>query len=274
MKMKKTMVILLLLAVAWVLIPAQTTDALEQDEISASSGAIAQANPRPPRQPAPVQPALRQPATRQPPPASEQNSTYYLSIDGQEWGPYGITELKSMVPTGQVTAETLVWKEGMADWAAAGTVRELRTLFTDRGASGSRGQAQPAAATEFSTGRRAGAAALNPILGLGSYTMGDVAGGLIITALEGATIGMVFWELSLGKDDGAYLAPGTLVFVTGGLAVVFGVIRPFLYHRTPSTKKTAALMDGLDIGLVQAADTPRSVGKTAPGVRISYSFQF
>jgi hypothetical protein len=123
-------------------------------------------------------------------------------------------------------------------------------------------------AQEFSTGRRIGAAALNPLFGLGSYTMGDWAGGLIVTALEGAAVGMAFWELSLDKDDEAYLAPGALFFVTGGLAVVFGIIEPFLYHRTPSTKKTAALVKGLDIGLVQAADT-----KTPPGVRLSYSFQ-
>ena len=90
---------------------------------------------------------------------------------------------------------------------------------------------------------------------------------------------MVFWELSLTKDDEAYLAPGTMAFVAGGAAVLFGIIRPIFYHRKPglrpSAQKTAALMDGLDIKLVQTALTPQSAGaKAAPGVRVSYRFQF
>jgi hypothetical protein len=112
-------------------------------------------------------------------------------------------------------------------------------------------------------------AALNPILGLGSYIMGDWVGGLIVTALEGAAVGLVFWELSLDKDNDAYLVPGVAAFALGGAAVLFGIIKPFLYHLTPSTNKTAALMKGLDIALVQTAPF-----KTTPGVRISYRFQF
>jgi hypothetical protein len=115
-------------------------------------------------------------------------------------------------------------------------------------------------------------AALNPIFGLGSYIMGDWVGGTVVLLLEGAAGGMVGWELSLDKDDAAYLGPGIAAFAVGGAAVVFGVIKPFLYHRTPPTKKTAALIEGLDIGLVQA-DT-WAMGKTAPGTRLSYSFQF
>ncbi|GHV80813.1 hypothetical protein AGMMS49944_26040 [Spirochaetia bacterium] len=110
---------------------------------------------------------------------------------------------------------------------------------------------------------------MNPILGLGSYTMGDVAGGLIITALEGAAAGCVFWELSLNKDNDMYLVPGTIALAAGGTAVLFGILRPIFYHRTPSARRMAALMKGLDIALVQAAGL-----KTAPGVRLSYRFQF
>jgi hypothetical protein len=105
--------------------------------------------------------------------------------------------------------------------------------------------------------------------------MGDWLGGLVITGVEGFAIGCIFWELSLDKDDGAYLVPGTMVFVLGGAAVLFGIIKPLFYHRPPSTKKAAALMKGMDIEIVQAADTPHPMGmNAAPGVRLSYRFQF
>jgi hypothetical protein len=228
-------------------------------------------------------------------------SRYFLSVNGQNYGPYEMDQLRQMVQQGTLTRETLVWKEGMAQWTAAGTVQELAPLFSAGSASApaepapqrprlrveapaqpAPAPAQPApvpapaaAAQDFSTGRRIGAAALNPLLGLGSYTMGDWLGGLVVTGLEGFAIGCIFWELSLDKDDDLYLVPGTLVFVAGGAAVLFGIIKPLFYHRPPSTKKVAALMNGMDIAIVQGADTLHPMGmNAAPGVRLSYSFQF
>ena len=37
--------------------------------------------------------------------------------------------LKQFVTTGQLTAQTLVWQQGMVAWTAAGEVRELQALF-------------------------------------------------------------------------------------------------------------------------------------------------
>jgi hypothetical protein len=66
-----------------------------------------------------------------------------------------------------------------------------------------------------------------------------------------------------------------MVFAAGGAAVLFGIIKPLLYHRQPATKKAAALMKGMDIAIVQTADTPHPMGmNAAPGIRLSYSFQF
>ena len=63
-------------------------------------------------------------------PASQTPATgYYLNINDQRYGPYDMATMELMVPTRQLTAETLAWKEGMADWAAAGTVPELQALF-------------------------------------------------------------------------------------------------------------------------------------------------
>ncbi|MGN0537048.1 MAG: SPFH domain-containing protein [Acutalibacteraceae bacterium] len=55
--------------------------------------------------------------------------SYYLAVNGQATGPYDFNTLKQMAVTGQFTSNNLVWKNGMAEWAKAGTVDELRPIF-------------------------------------------------------------------------------------------------------------------------------------------------
>jgi hypothetical protein len=57
------------------------------------------------------------------------SSRYSIAINDQSQGPYEPAVLRQMVQQGTLTRETLVWKEGMAQWAAAGTVQELASLF-------------------------------------------------------------------------------------------------------------------------------------------------
>ncbi|PLW99349.1 MAG: antifreeze protein [Marinilabiliales bacterium] len=54
---------------------------------------------------------------------------FYLAVNGQQQGPYDIPALKQMVQSGQLTKDTLVWKEGMANWIAAGQVQEMSQVF-------------------------------------------------------------------------------------------------------------------------------------------------
>jgi membrane protease subunit (stomatin/prohibitin family) len=54
---------------------------------------------------------------------------YHASIDGAAAGPFDMTALAGHVRTGKLTRATLVWKTGMASWAAADTVPELLPLF-------------------------------------------------------------------------------------------------------------------------------------------------
>jgi len=58
-------------------------------------------------------------------------SAYHVAINGQAAGPFEISVLAQMATVGQFTADSLVWKSGMAQWAKAGTVDELKTLFTN-----------------------------------------------------------------------------------------------------------------------------------------------
>lgn len=56
---------------------------------------------------------------------------YHVVINGQAAGPFDLTVLTQMVAAGQFTADSLVWKNGMAQWAKAETVDELKGLFAN-----------------------------------------------------------------------------------------------------------------------------------------------
>lgn len=55
---------------------------------------------------------------------------YHIAVNGQATGPFDIATLTQMANAGQLTADSLVWKNGMAQWAKAGLVDELKDLFT------------------------------------------------------------------------------------------------------------------------------------------------
>lgn len=54
---------------------------------------------------------------------------YHVVVNGQATGPYNLQILQQMITGGQLTIDSLVWKNGMAEWAKAGTVDELKGLF-------------------------------------------------------------------------------------------------------------------------------------------------
>ena len=87
------------------------------------------AAPAQPMPGSPVPPPI--PGAPVPPPMqpAEPQVQMYLNIGGQNYGPYDYTTLKSFVPTGQLTAQTMVWQQGMASWMPAGQVPELNALF-------------------------------------------------------------------------------------------------------------------------------------------------
>ena len=55
---------------------------------------------------------------------------YHVAINGQATGPYDMNVLVQMASVGQINADSLVWKAGMAEWVKAGTVDELEGLFS------------------------------------------------------------------------------------------------------------------------------------------------
>lgn len=54
---------------------------------------------------------------------------YYIGINGQQYGPCDWNKLQQLVQQGQLTQQSYVWKNGMAQWEFAGNVAELVPLF-------------------------------------------------------------------------------------------------------------------------------------------------
>ena len=79
----------------------------------------------------PIQPQQQAPAMggMQVPPPMPTAVQYMVAVNGQQYGPYNIQQLKQMVQTGQLTQQTYVWKQGMAAWDIAGNQSDLVVLF-------------------------------------------------------------------------------------------------------------------------------------------------
>lgn len=54
---------------------------------------------------------------------------YMVGVNGQPAGPFNWVQLQQMVQGGQLTQQSLVWKQGMQAWGLAGSVAELVPLF-------------------------------------------------------------------------------------------------------------------------------------------------
>lgn len=54
---------------------------------------------------------------------------YFIGINGQQYGPCDWNKLQQLVQQGQLTQQSYVWKNGMAQWEFAGNVAELALLF-------------------------------------------------------------------------------------------------------------------------------------------------
>lgn len=56
-------------------------------------------------------------------------SSYYVAVNGKPTGSFNIPALAQMAVSGQLTANDLVWKNGMEEWQKAAIVDELKSLF-------------------------------------------------------------------------------------------------------------------------------------------------
>ena len=79
---------------------------------------------------------------------------YWLVLNGQQAGPFTLDQLRNMVASGQLTAGTLVWTNGMAGWEPARDVQAVAalldggTVVADQGGGNEGGGEQSAAASD------------------------------------------------------------------------------------------------------------------------------
>ncbi|MFH0965820.1 MAG: SPFH domain-containing protein [Planctomycetota bacterium] len=63
------------------------------------------------------------------PPPLPPSIQWYIASGGQQVGPLTPDELQARIRAAQVTRETLVWRQGMANWTQAGQLPELAPVF-------------------------------------------------------------------------------------------------------------------------------------------------
>ncbi|MFB2120849.1 SPFH domain-containing protein [Parapedobacter sp. 2B3] len=63
------------------------------------------------------------------PPPIPAPPAYYVAVNGQQTGPFPLSEIQSRIAAGTIVRDTLVWTTGMAGWSAAGGVDTLDMLF-------------------------------------------------------------------------------------------------------------------------------------------------
>jgi hypothetical protein len=55
--------------------------------------------------------------------------SFYMAVKGEQTGPFDWNTLAGKARDGSLTKDTLVWRQGMPVWTAAGAVAELEKLF-------------------------------------------------------------------------------------------------------------------------------------------------
>jgi hypothetical protein len=102
------------------------------------------------------------------------NRSWFFASQGQQQGPYPGAQLRTFIATGTVTAETLVWSEGMSGWQKAG---EIPGLFSS--GSGSQPISQPG----------------GPLVSAGAYSGGPLSIDVGTWSLFGRSLLFVIGEL-------------------------------------------------------------------------------
>ena len=68
-------------------------------------------------------------AMNTPPPFPQ--SQYMIASAGNAMGPFTLMQIQNLITRGTFTPQTLVWKQGMAQWEQAGNIPELVSLFSN-----------------------------------------------------------------------------------------------------------------------------------------------
>jgi len=78
-----------------------------------------------------VNPNAGNPAPEAAPPPVPVAVQYFVVLNGKSEGPYSFEQVNGMAQSQSINASTLVWKKGMAAWAAASTVEDVAGIFNN-----------------------------------------------------------------------------------------------------------------------------------------------
>jgi membrane protease subunit (stomatin/prohibitin family) len=70
-----------------------------------------------------------QPGSGGTPPPLPPQIQLYVAVNGQQSGPFDLAVLQQMARSGQLSRDSLVWKQGLSAWVAASTVEECAAIF-------------------------------------------------------------------------------------------------------------------------------------------------
>lgn len=65
-----------------------------------------------------------------PPPLPTEGKSFFVAINNVQSGPFNQSQLLSLIQNKQLSADTLVWNQGMTGWEKASTISELQNLFS------------------------------------------------------------------------------------------------------------------------------------------------
>lgn len=75
------------------------------------------------------QPQAAPPSGAVPPPLPTATPSLFIAVNNQQVGPLAPAELSARIAKGELTRETLVWREGMPAWTPAAQVPDVAALF-------------------------------------------------------------------------------------------------------------------------------------------------
>jgi hypothetical protein len=65
------------------------------------------------------------------PPPIPAAAAFHVAVGQSQTGPFDLSALAQQVASGQLKRDSLVWKNGMAQWTKAGDVPELASVFAN-----------------------------------------------------------------------------------------------------------------------------------------------
>ncbi|RLA24598.1 MAG: antifreeze protein [Gammaproteobacteria bacterium] len=68
--------------------------------------------------------------TQSTPPPIPQQTQYFVALNGQQSGPFSLSDLTNQIKSGTVTRQTLIWNQALVEWTKAGEVAELANSFS------------------------------------------------------------------------------------------------------------------------------------------------